>query len=95
MSWLHDPKNPVRRSIKITSVVPHLASAAGGALLNVTGSNFRDFGDVRCRFGNASFMTFGSVKALDLIQCNTPVYIVYPIPAQGLGRRYAVSRQPG
>ena len=55
-------------------MTPHLGERGGGMLVNVSGSNFRDFGDARCRFGNNNQRTYATVRSRELMQCVTPAY---------------------
>ena len=41
-------------------------------LINVSGTNFRNHGDTRCRFGTRDRLTYATVRSLDLLQCTTP-----------------------
>lgn len=64
------------RNVKIARIAPHLGERGGGMLVNVSGTNFRDYGDPRCRFGDYSMRTYATVRSLELIQCRTPNFAI-------------------
>jgi hypothetical protein len=58
-------------------------SALPLCVLQVSGTQFRDYGDVRCRFASAAGLTYATVLSTELLQCRTPAYDVQ----MPLGRR--------
>lgn len=61
------------RRIRVHRLVPDLGDFRGGDLVNVTGTSFYDFGDVKCSFG-ARERVAGTVVSASRIVCRTPPY---------------------
>ena len=70
--------------IKVHALAPNIGDIGGGMLVNVSGKGFRDFGDVKCRFGGATWTMPATVASPEQMRCHTPVY---PIERLIHGRR--------
>ena len=56
---------------RVYSLSPHLGDVGGGMRVNLTGRDFVDYGDVRCRFGTNAW-TRATVDTATSMHCLTP-----------------------